>query len=82
MNRIPDMVCVPHRVPGCLACIAPKRSNRPEEVQLAEARAVAAEHALQRAIEAYDKAGFGSHVSDPLREALSLVQYSLSEVRS
>lgn len=56
--------------------------NRPEEEQLAEARAVAAEHALLRAIEAYDKAGFGSHITDPLREALSLVQHSLSELRS
>lgn len=58
------------------------RPRPPEEVQFAEACAVAAEHALQHAIEAYAKAGFGSHVTEPLEDALTKVQYSLSEVRS
>lgn len=42
--------------------------------------AFAAYKALQKAIQAYEEAGFGSLVTDPLRGALSDVAYSISEV--
>jgi hypothetical protein len=36
--------------------------------------------ALSLAIARFEAAGFGSHVTDPLREALKLAQWSVSEV--
>ena len=38
--------------------------------------------AIQRAIEAYGAAGFGSHVTDPLRHAAIDINYSIREVTS
>lgn len=35
---------------------------------------------LQAAIEAYEAAGYGDHVTQPLRDALELVSYSIREV--
>jgi len=45
-------------------------------------RAKMAESALASAISGYVVAGFGSCVTDPLREALKQVQHSLREVQS
>jgi hypothetical protein len=44
--------------------------------------AAEAEQAILRAIAAYELAGYGSHVTNPLRDALGSLQYSISEVRS
>lgn len=44
--------------------------------------AFAAHEAIQKAITAYEAAGFGSHVTDPLRGALSDVSYSIKEATS
>jgi hypothetical protein len=37
---------------------------------------------LAAAIEAYEAADFGSHVTQPLRDALALVEFSIKEVTS
>jgi hypothetical protein len=44
------------------------------------AAALGAREALSKAIIAYETAGFGSHVTDPLRDALVQVDYSIREV--
>lgn len=44
--------------------------------------AFAAHEAIQKAIYAYAEAGFGSHVTEPLRGALSDVAFSIKEVTS
>jgi hypothetical protein len=44
--------------------------------------AFAAHEAIQKAIDAYVVAGFGSHVTDPLRGALSDVAFSIKETTS
>jgi predicted membrane-bound spermidine synthase len=36
--------------------------------------------ALSLAIASYEAAGFGGHVTDPLREAMRLAQWSVAEV--
>jgi hypothetical protein len=38
--------------------------------------------ALSSAIEAFERAGYGSHVTNPLRDALRFVEFSISEVKS
>ena len=52
-----------------------------EELQAAHAAAQAAA-ALIKAIGAYEKAGFGSYVTQPLRDALLQVEFSMREVKS
>lgn len=55
------------------------------ELQLdleAQLKANAAIDALKKAIYAYERARFGSHVTQPLREALALAEFSLREVQS
>jgi hypothetical protein len=37
---------------------------------------------LAAAIEAFEAAGYGSHVTQPLRDALALVEFSIKEVTS
>jgi hypothetical protein len=37
---------------------------------------------LSAAIEAYEAVGYGSHVTQPLRDALALVEFSIKEVTS
>lgn len=44
--------------------------------------AFAAHEAIQKAIAAYEAAGFGSHVTEPLRGALEDVSYSIKEATS
>ena len=48
----------------------------------AQQQADLAAETLRRAIYAYECAGYGSHVTQPLREALASVEFSISEVRS
>ena len=50
--------------------------------RVAEIEAMKAFVALMQATEAYHEAGFGSHVTQPLRDALANVDYSLREIRS
>ena len=45
-------------------------------------RAEEAAAALRFALMAYDLAGFGEQVTQPLRDALALIDHSLREVRS
>jgi len=59
-----------------------KRLKRKTEELTAIYAAVTACQALAATLEAYKKAGFGNHVTNPIVSALSQVQYSLSEVRS
>lgn len=61
-----------HRRPGAGA--------HPEE-HAAQAKAAAAAQALREAMAAYALAGYGSHVTDPLREAMRLCEWSLREIR-
>lgn len=44
--------------------------------------AIAASKQLEAAIAAYAAAGFGCHVTQPLRDALAQVRYSVAEVVS
>ena len=37
---------------------------------------------LASAIEAYEATGYGSHVTQPLRDALALVEFSIKEISS
>lgn len=53
-----------------------------ENEKAAVKAAFEAHEAIQRAIDAYEKAGFGSHVTDPLRGALKDVAYSIKEATS
>lgn len=48
----------------------------------AQQQADLAAETLRRAIYAYECAGYGSHVTQPLRDALANVEYSISEVQS
>ncbi len=48
----------------------------------AEVDARAALAAVTKAITSFQEAEFGSHVTQPLRDALDLVSFSLEEVRS
>lgn len=58
-------------------------ATKREQVELeAIAAAAAAAQALRLTLQAYEKAGFGSQVTNPIQSALSQVEYSLSEVRS
>lgn len=52
--------------------------NAAEESALVAAKT--ASYALVDAIEAYEAAGYGSHVTQPLRDALGLVEFSIREV--
>lgn len=45
-------------------------------------RALEARSALTVAIATYEAAGFGSHVTQPLRDALKLIEFSIGEVQS
>ena len=53
-----------------------------ENEKAAVKAAFEAHEAIQRAIDAYEKAAFGSHVTDPLRGALQDVAYSIKEATS
>jgi hypothetical protein len=53
----------------------------PEERDAIQA-ALEARDAIQRAIDAYVSAGFGSLVTDPLRDALEHVSHSVKQVQS
>lgn len=57
------------------------RRFTPAELEAIE-KAKRAQTALTQAIASYVAAGFGSQVTDPLREALRQVTHSLREVQS
>lgn len=59
-----------------------QRVQRSEEERAAIYAAVTACQQLAATLEAYKKAGLGSHVTSPIQCALDNVQYSISEVRS
>lgn len=50
--------------------------------QTAQHAAQAALEAVALAIHAYQEAGYGSQVTDPLREAFDLIAHSIKEVKS
>lgn len=52
-----------------------------DKEQTAVASAIAARDAVRKAIADYCAAGFGSHVTGPLSDALVEIDYSISEVR-
>lgn len=54
----------------------------PDDEQIAMMQVMEARMALSSAIEAFNKAGYGSHVTNPLRDALRFVEFSISEVKS
>lgn len=72
-----------HIIPGAPpACsVAFNGNSNSHEVEAQDTATVAASW-LRRAIYAYEFAGYGSHVTQPLREALDNVEFSLREVRS
>lgn len=53
-----------------------------DDEQIAMQQVTAARMHLRSAIEAYEAAGYGSHVTQPLRDALRFVEFSISEVTS
>lgn len=59
-----------------------RRVSMPTAEREALMQTEAARNTLRRAIYAYACAGYGSLVTQPLREALDLVEYSLREVQS
>jgi hypothetical protein len=55
--------------------------NTPAEKDAIQA-ALEARDALQRAIAACEEAGFGSQVTQPLRDALENIEYSIREAQA
>lgn len=58
------------------------QGRRDEAEHVAMMEVTQARMALTSAIEAFEAAGYGSHVTNPLRDALRAVEFSISEVKS
>jgi hypothetical protein len=59
-----------------------QRASRTLAESVAELAACRACEQLRLAIENYQRAGYGSHVTQPLRDALVNVEFSVCEARS
>ena len=65
-----------------LRAVAPAAKSLPPSEAAALVAAGNAAKALRGAIAAYEQAGYGSHVTDPIRDALKNVEWSIREARS
>jgi hypothetical protein len=77
-----DAVGVTEPVSASTTPQAEPTSAPSEDERKAFEAAQEAKSALERAINAYQAVGYGSHVTQPLRDALASVDYSIKEMAS